>query len=220
MRSTRGAGWIALAVAGVTANLIAPSPLQSQYGPLWRAQVEGHAGWLLPHGEVSQLTGGTGVQLSVAMMWGGRVLVPITREATGLLGRASLGLHGFVAPSAEMTSVASSTPVGTSDYYQVTGLLSTGHFMPHRPVNMTFTATLLAGVGYRTFAPDAGVTLVEADNASTALVLGAAWGVDMLVHSRISVVAEYGITLGIRDRNDRTVAERSHPLLLGMGVRF
>ena len=42
----------------------------------------------------------------------------------------------------------------------------------------------------------------------------------MVVHSRISVIAESGVTLGIRGRNGRTVAERSHLLRFGVAVRF
>jgi hypothetical protein len=221
MRSIRRTGWIALAAVLAAQALAAPSSLHSQYTASWRAQFEARAGWLLPHGEVTQLLDGAGdVQLRSTAAWGGRVLLPVAGVSTGMLGRVSIGLQGIVAPSAEMTNATSSTPIGTSDYYQVTGLITAGHFMPSRPVNMTLTGALGAGVGHRTFTPNTGFTLVEAGNASTALVLVANLGFDMLVHSRISVLAEAGITLGIRDRNGQTVVERSSPVLLGLGVRF
>jgi len=148
------------------------------------------------------------------------VLLPVTGEATGTLGRVSIGLHGFFAPSAEMTTATSTTPIGTSDYYQVAALVSAGHFIPRRPVNLTLTGMLGAGVGHRTFTPNAGVSLLGGETSSTALVFVTTLGVDMLLHSRIGVVLEGGINLGVRDRNGQTVVEESYPVLIGLGVRF
>jgi len=133
------------------------------------------------------------------------------------LGRISLAVYGLVAPSADMTTNASQDPIGSSDYYQVTGLLSAGHFIPGTPITMTLTGMLGAGVGHRVFKPNDGVSLVGGDNSTTVVVLVAGFGFDALVHSRFSILAEGGINLGL---NGREGVETSFPVLIGLGVRF
>jgi len=208
---------VAIALVGAAT----PSRLHSQYPDHWSVQLEGYAGWLLPSGDVAQLADGNGsptsVQVSSTLALGGRILYPLVDQPKGMLGRISLGLYGLVAPSADMTTTESETPIGSSDYYQATALLSAGHFIAVTPITMTLTGMVGAGVGHRVLEPNDGVSLAGEDNSTTSFVLVAAIGFDMFVHSRFSILAEGGINLGL---NGREGVETSFPVLIGLGVRF
>ena len=209
---------VALAVVGAATP---PPQLYAQDAAHWKVQLGAYAGWLFPSGDVAQLADGNGsatsVQVSSTFALSGRALFPLVDQPKGMLGRVSLGVYGLVAPSADMTTGASQSPIGRSHYYQAAGLLSAGHFIPATPLNITLTGMLGAGVGHRVLEPNAGVSLAGEDDSHTTFMLVAAVGLDVFVHSRFSLLAEGGVNLGIEGRDG---AERSVPVLIGLGVRF
>lgn len=211
--------FFALGVLAISVNLSSPGGLSAQQAS-WATQLEGHAGWLVPIGEATQVTDADGsvqgVKLSTSSAFGGRALFPVGKTLSwGLGGRLSLGIQGFVSQGAEMRSAIDDSVLGSADYYQVAGIVALPTFVDAEPINGTINGNLGIGIGHTVYEPDTGFELSDG-TSSTALVLNAGLGIDFLVAPMVSLVTYAGANFGFGDAG----VDMSFEFVGGLALRF
>jgi hypothetical protein len=198
--------------------LVVPTGSLAQH-PAWITQLEGHLGWRISFSNVAQAVvdgaSPSAVELGSGVVYGGRVLFPLTAAPTHHLGNVFVGLEALGSFGTDLRVVGTDAVVGKSDYYHGAVVVGLGKFVTATPANLTLHGALGLGVAHTAFDPNEGVAIVQEQNSVTSLLGTASMGIDASLGRALSVVTSANLSLGFRDPLDVSLV-----LLGGLALRL
>lgn len=201
-----------------------PIEVSAQYS-VWSGQADVFAGWYSPHGKRDWVMGsaemGGRAELSSSSLFGGRLFFPVSDTHRRNLGKVSLGLRGLIVPGAQLKPTDGSDGIGTADYYELLGTISTGDFLPTGGgLNLRLNGMLGVGVGHTAYELDPGVGWSRGGRSATVPVLSLGVGGDIPLFPSLSLVTSASWTWSLTKPDQGSVTEKSFALVGGFALRW